>query len=445
MLVYNQNGFPLKTSSKLVEFLGLSEGEKEFEDMKEQGGQVPKIKWAEPEKPDEVYVIIGNGFDIACGLPTKYSDFLDFLDYLFILRGMKKSFPDKAVEVCVDSKIYNNKQIKSKLHEYYEGDTGYLDKWKSVLESFWYTHFSGVRRKNLKKLGLGWVDFENEISRVIRIIERTMEEYRYQVATLDDSIVCSKDSDLYKVIHSILENAGIEDGLDTNGERTVEYKICYRQLRNKLCEDLEIFITGFETYLREYVEKIDIIPTRSIQNLLEKVVSSNVRRIISFNYTTTFERLLQQYPGSERISEEVCYIHGRITDGTGSNHMVLGMDEYIRDEKIKYMIGFLPFRKYHQRIFKHTDSKYMDWLVNCEETNSENRMLYIMGHSLGITDKDIIGSFIKANSMRSVLFYHSLDALSDQISNLTAIIGRREMISRTGGETHSMEFRKQEQ
>ena len=83
--------------------------------------------------------------------------------------------------------------------------------------------------------------------------------------------------------------------------------------------------------------------------------------------------------------------------------------------------------------------------MNCEETNSENRMLYIMGHSLGITDKDIIGSFIKANSMRSVLFYHSLDALSDQISNLTAIIGRREMISRTGGETHSMEFRKQEQ
>ena len=33
MLVYNQNGFPLKTSSKLVEFLGLSEGEKEFEDI----------------------------------------------------------------------------------------------------------------------------------------------------------------------------------------------------------------------------------------------------------------------------------------------------------------------------------------------------------------------------------------------------------------------------
>ena len=28
---------------------------------------------------DEAYVLIGNGFDLECGLPTTYTDFLNFL------------------------------------------------------------------------------------------------------------------------------------------------------------------------------------------------------------------------------------------------------------------------------------------------------------------------------------------------------------------------------
>ncbi|MCS4585855.1 hypothetical protein FZ990_08310 [Clostridium perfringens] len=32
-------------------------------------------------------LVVGNGFDLAHGLPTKYSDFLGFIDYFNIFRS----------------------------------------------------------------------------------------------------------------------------------------------------------------------------------------------------------------------------------------------------------------------------------------------------------------------------------------------------------------------
>ena len=35
--------------------------------------------------PNEAYVVIGNGFDIECGLPTTYKDFLKVELFLLLL------------------------------------------------------------------------------------------------------------------------------------------------------------------------------------------------------------------------------------------------------------------------------------------------------------------------------------------------------------------------
>ncbi len=217
------------------------------------------------------------------------------------------------------------------------------------------------------------------------------------------------------------------------------FDIRYQELRDKLLGDLNSFIRGFETYLREYVEIISVKPTKNIQYLIDRLRTCQEPFVLSFNYTTTFERFLK----SEGIKAEFCYVHGKIGDGKTKNKMVLGIDEYLGDEGIKNLIGYAPFRKYFQRIFKATDSNYMDWLDNISEGVTLDRMLYIFGHSIGITDKDIISSFVLSNDMRTVLFYHDEEAFSNQVANLTAIIGMNEMIKRTGGKAHTLEFCKQ--
>ena len=368
------------------------------------------------DPPNEVYIMIGNGFDIECGLPTSYSDFLRFLEAI-----EKKGHGTKL-----------HSDVQSHLADMFSINPNYDSEWNSVINNYWYEYFRTA------KIKLGWVDFENEIAKVIHALENSMDLVRYHRGSMDDYVGCYSSSELHQVIGGLLTDIESEDTLP-DGSKYTTYKLLYRDLRDILLNDLNALIRGFETYLREYVETIDVVPTANIRFLMERLEEVDQRFVLTFNYTTTFERVLKK----EGIDAEFCYIHGKIGDGKSKNKMVLGIDEHLEAEGIKNLIGYAPFRKYNQRIFKATDSNYMDWLDEIEDSKTLDRMLYIFGHSIGITDKDIIGQFIKASDMRSVLFYHNDDAFSNQVSNLTAIIGLDEMIRRTGGKTHTMEFRKQ--
>lgn len=49
------------------------------------------FSWKSTQVPDETFVIIGNGFDVECGLRTKYGDFLEFV------REMKCDGPSAGI------------------------------------------------------------------------------------------------------------------------------------------------------------------------------------------------------------------------------------------------------------------------------------------------------------------------------------------------------------
>lgn len=88
---------------------------------------------------------------------------------------------------------------------------------------------------------------------------------------------------------------------------------------------------------------------------------------------------------------------------------------------------------------------YVDWPFNINRMQGQTRILYVFGHSLGITDGDIIERFVKAPNMKTVIYYHDEDHLDLAVTNLTAIIGKDEMIERTGGAKHSLELRSQKE
>ena len=193
-----------------------------------------------------------------------------------------------------------------------------------------------------------------------------------------------------------------------------------------------------------------------------------------FNYTNTIEKL---YTNNCEI--DIDYIHGKVNNNyeIEKNNMVLGIDEFLSPEKQNKNIEFVEFKKFYQRIYKETGCKYKVWVDMIKEEyllytkakmkeaersgmdiqnmiNSiiENTMmnkksrkhnLYIYGHSLDITDGDIIRDLMLNNNVNTVIFYHNKESMGKQIANLVRVIGEDELIKRTGGNTKTIEFRLQ--
>ena len=54
--------------------------------------------------------------------------------------------------------------------------------------------------------------------------------------------------------------------------------------------------------------------------------------------------------------------------------------------------------------------------------------LYIYGHSLDITDKDILSRLIRIDNMKTTIFYYSKEAYANQIANLVKVLGEENLI-----------------
>lgn len=113
---------------------------------------------------------------------------------------------------------------------------------------------------------------------------------------------------------------------------------------------------------------------------------------------------------------------------------------------------FIQFKKFYQRIYKKTGSKYVDWINSIAQFPSSYgrngdpvHNVYIIGHSLDITDKDILSSLINMDSTKTTIFYHSQAALENQISNLVKILGEDRLIAKVHGKNASIVLQKQQE
>lgn len=70
--------------------------------------------------------------------------------------------------------------------------------------------------------------------------------------------------------------------------------------------------------------------------------------------------------------------------------------------------------------------------------------LYIFGHSLDVTDKDILRDLILHDNVYTTIYYLNKDVMGQQIANLVKVIGQDELIKRTGGSTKTIEFKQQQ-
>lgn len=402
-------------------------------------------------------LVIGNGFDLEHGLPTKYKDFLDFMQCINFLNNNLDTINKFTI-----SEIYFEEQLENEVKHTIDSNVkkyfchrnllnfSTFNKWskdeksKELIEcankNIWIKYFL----ENIEYDNQGWIDFESEISDVIQCFDymKNISKYYEKDGRLPENLDDYKE----EIVQRIIEYSV----LDINEYELIDKNL--KQVINVLNEHLNNLIRCLEIYLEECVGQKDI-----------KYVSPDIKdiefdKVLSFNYTDTYEKLY----GINNDEIEYDYIHGKadITRDTADNNMVLGIDEYLNDDAKNNQLEFITFKKYFQRIYKMTGNTYKKWIlkmvnIECEltgecdelgqsETQKITNQIYIFGHSLDITDKDILKELIEFENAVTTIFYYNRDVYAQQITNLVKLIGQDELIKRVSGANPTIIFKQQQ-
>ena len=352
----------------------------------------------------ETILLLGNGFDLMHGLPTKYKDFL------FVIQNIdefQKDF-EKRIKNDISDDLFD---------KYYENLNVSIsvDKVRCMIHILktngWAKYYS--------KCGAeiqGWIDFENEILPVIEMVD---DVCNYDIDTRAASYgkfpnvirFNSNKSARIAMLWDDLFSEGIGDICLNNGFWEAEYGVLKDKLIDKFKMELENLKKAFTIYLQEFVAKKQIIKK-------DFIARCHIDKIVSFNYTL----LEKEYFKDNDV--EICHVHGDIH----SENIVLGTD-LIKDDSKKYVY----FTKVFQRLAMAKQLLYRNYM-----DKNDRYLVKILGLSLDMNDEDIIKPFIeKADPVE--IYYCDINDYESKIVNLLKMFGR-DVIERRIAE-RTIEFR----
>ncbi|SEH78239.1 Bacteriophage abortive infection AbiH [Ruminococcus flavefaciens] len=381
-------------------------------------------------------LVIGNGFDLAHGLPTKYQDFLKFAQYLnlYLIDNDDDEFNyDQLVRTYgddTDNKYYDYiANLDSNLwQEYYD----------LIIDNVWFKHFHKQYDKKLKNK-VNWIDFEAEIADVVQELDRIRKVLLNTKGITNDRIHTKIDTE-YEIIENISQPLGSGFSLSENAFSLQRVST----IKNELFNDLNKLIRCLELYLTDFLDEcFDYDKCTPI----EPFKSTRFDHVLNFNYTNTYIKLYTPHLTGKFENGFCNYIHGKAKkENTIENcNLVLGIGEYLKGDEKDNDNEYIEFKKFYQRIFKGTGSAYTRWLnkelLPKDVIDPEKRIhTYIYGHSLATTDEDIIKNLIRKSDKTTIYYYRKSD-LHDIILNLVQIIGEEELIDRTADEHRSIIFK----
>lgn len=423
-------------------------------------------------------LVIGNGFDLAHNLPTKYSNFLSWIritrkiiDENYTLKEDDWENIDSRIRASMEDGINRGNNLPFFLQK----------EWQDIIvNNVLINYFFSFDQCE------SWIDFETEMSKLIQVLDVLDEKI-----DIGDSLNNLKKSDK-KIIEKIcpgyhyghfrkelLEKLqsnelisnfnNLDDILGVLGVYKKFEEVNMMQVEKAFDDNMSSFGKDLEGSLNDLIKLLEKYLSFFCLNFVIDKVSPEIKeinadKVLSFNYTNTYERV---YGGEDRKKTEYDYIHGKVQSNCESNNLVLGIDEYLPIDKKDCNLKFIAFKKYYQRIYKGTGNAYKNWLYKIKEDARELKSelhedfplqvpiekfkkdkrhnLYIFGHSLDATDRDILRELILNDNVYTTIYYYSEDGknksdLAAKVTNLVKVIGQDELIRRTSGITKTIDF-----
>lgn len=374
-------------------------------------------------------LLVGNGFDLAHGLETKYTDFLNIMKWwenvYRIYRNRKMNEPRSK---AFYEKLFENVELI---------DEKNIDRLDEIIRSNSWVKYYCECGAEID----GWIDFEREIYPVIELFEVVFEADCQTIGNMSDFGEAYIDRSKFNATQLRIASLWGKYIEVTDGAvkvkkpyATVQYGILKKKIIQSLREEFDEFIEAFEIYLVEFLHKQkEIKKLKQIQELKIDVV-------VSFNYTLT-EKLYICHDTNVhhihgKIREDIHYVkdNGKWSDGSERlNNMVMGVNEQETQN-----MDFIYFVKYFQRIKKQSGIQYKRYLdiariKSIKNTDREEYHLYIYGHSLDETDKDILETLIGSRKedggfnllpQKVFFFYYDTTDFEQKVINLIKLFGR---------------------
>lgn len=397
-------------------------------------------------------LILGNGFDLAMGRKTSYSDFLGFVEQLF-----SGKYPDDF-QVFLESLNTDDKSVGDRI---------------SKLLSLKSNLFIDYIRENKESLGNNWADIEHIISSIAEAILEiknnindyanvlsygltyqqadsfanksnttafifvceTLSEKSYKQRTVEEPVLPTSEMLQQELLEQEFSKEGLigEYPKASNLDIVEELNQDFIDSLDELTDLLELYLSYLD-YLDFERDKIELKETAL--SAIDNISSFNV---INFNYTNSALKLLKIPLMNTH------FVHGRI-DITRKfspiNTMVFG----IEDKEVNMVnTDLIPYQKYYQRIVKETGSAYELFLkkgATFTQTEAEIEgpiNIVVFGHSVDPLDKEIFqkcfcltkrigGSF----QYKFIFTYYDEWAKRSIVKNLAVILGKDEVIELTG-------------
>ena len=357
-------------------------------------------------------LILGNGFDIAMGRKTKYTDFIDFEKQLF-------SNPDEELLEFIEVK-----NIK-------------IEKYKDNL----YLKFIN---QNKGTLGDNWSNLEIIISQLVDAIMSFKENnvlYNEYTNEPNSSYLSGLKNNLLKDYNAYAKIFVVENFSKLFYEKKwglLQREVALEHLNNEFISQLDFLTELLEIYL-SYLDYLDF-EVRGIEarpTALDAVPHLLSSYVLNFNYTNTSSYLFRT------VEERTHFIHGRIDlDRTFNriNTMVFG----IEDKENDVNSDLIPYQKYYQRVVKETGNKFEEFFrqtIQFPDNDFEgyitSKNIIVFGHSVDPLDKEIFQKCFELAEKGEYLYrfiftYFDEQAKRSIIKNLAIILGKEKLVELTG-------------
>jgi hypothetical protein len=402
-------------------------------------------------------VIIGNGFDLAHGLPTSYGDFINwYWEDLFSKIEIKERFEYED----------ENLQIKLRFHSFgFRGKT-IRDNFSKVVtyksfKEFLKPHISrtiisirssdGIdsNRKasddcslkikndflkliNEKHQVQNWVDIENEY---YKLLKECLKE--------EDSAKVKKLNEEFEQVKNLLERY-LKEEVETKYDFDKPNEFYKTILDNFLVKPLGLRFTP-NGYLEEFPKK-DHKQIIEIDNLVENSTNKGsledimvagrfpVKNLfINFNYTYSLDFYIDAMKKPSSISNfyvdgSQIQIHGRLNDPGNKINFGFGdeMDNHYQQIEEKDDNEYLKYIKSFQYLQNSNYKKVLDYI------ESDIFQVYIMGHSCGLSDRILLNTIFEHTNCVSIkVFYYkngNWDNYTEIVQNISRHFNKKKMM-----------------
>lgn len=367
-----------------------------------------------------VLLVIGNGFDKAHGMKTSYIDILNFIWTMININyqhkvASEKQFHAKFLDSLNPNLIFekpsentrdclisgwNNKykdsvsrkEYEDKINQDIKRDADILladvIEYTLLFGNIWLVYFTSVLENRSRNLGGGWIDFEEEIGRVVSTIESILI-YR------GDALNKYVDKYIYDFFYKLAPDI--------------------ITLREKLLPILKFDFQVFSLWMEESLKVEDgKRAQKKHMDVIQKYVQ-NIKGVLSYNYTHT--------PDIYGLRDSVKFLHGEL----GKHNLILGTAETLSSE-FENSIGDCIFFKKKYQLMQYKLGNNFESVFASANPYKWDAIIY--GHSLTPADKYSLGWLFEEGSNELFaehietikIYYYDTNSYTQQLKNLLLLI-----------------------